>query len=112
MCHFNEFSKIKGSICNFPIAAENVYNILLRRAVSIEFTVVEFKWDLICRGQVYFKPTRPRIIYQALAYLKSHNKFCEDISIAKNLSSEEMTLLKFREKMRVLTKKLFPSGKK
>ena len=30
------------------------------------------------------------IIYQALAYLNSHNKFYEDISIAKGLSSEDM----------------------
>ena len=39
-------------------------------------------------GNVYFKPGRSQIIYQALAYLKSHKKLYEDI--AKGLSGEEM----------------------
>ena len=41
-------------------------------------------------GHVYFEVVRPHIIYQALAYLKSHNKFYRDISIVKGLSSEDM----------------------
>ena len=30
------------------------------------------------------------LIYQALAYLKSHNKFYENICIAKNLSNKDI----------------------
>ena len=37
-----------------------------------------------------FEPVRPHIIYQVLSYLKSDNKFYEDISIAKGLSSEDI----------------------
>ena len=42
------------------------------------------------KDNVYFRPVRPHIIYQVLTYLKSHNKFYEDISIPKGLSSEDM----------------------
>lgn len=83
------------------------------RAVSNEFIVLKLKPDLIFRVKYisnHFKPpthyipsthlfqtahtlytkhslisNRPHIIYQALAYLQSCNKFCEDISIAKGL---------------------------
>ena len=36
----NEFSKIKGSICNIPIVAANICNILPRPAVSKGLLVV------------------------------------------------------------------------
>ena len=59
-----ELSKIQQCICNIPIEAINICNILPRPAVYIQ------------------------VIYQALAYLKSHNKFYKDISVTKGLSSE------------------------
>ena len=59
-----ELSKIEESICNIPIEAVNICNILPRLAVYIQ------------------------VINQALAYLKSQNKFYKDISITKGLSSE------------------------
>ena len=88
-----EFPKIKGIICNIPIEVENVYNILPRSSVSNGLIAVKLKRDFKYRDHVYFEPVRPHVIYQALIYLKSHNKFYEDISIAKGLSSEDM--LKF-----------------
>ena len=67
------------------------------------------------RANVYFEPVLPHITYQALTYLKTHNKFYENISIAKGLSSEKMlsflTFLKFKEKMRMLLKKIFQMGR-
>ena len=42
------------------------------------------------RGYVYFEPIRPNVIYQALNYLKTNNKFYEDISISEGVSSKEM----------------------
>ena len=51
---------------------------------------MKLKRDLKYRGYVYFEPVRPHIVYQVLTYLKSYNKFYEDISIAKGLSSEDM----------------------
>ena len=85
-----EFSKIKGSICNASIETANVCNILPRPAVSNGLILVKLKRDLKYRGHVFFKPVRPHIIYQALSYLKSHNKFYEDISVTKGLSHEDM----------------------
>ena len=37
-----------------------------------------------------FEPVSPQIVYQALTCLKSYNKFYNNISIAKGLSSEQM----------------------
>ena len=37
-----------------------------------------------------FRPVCPNVIYQALNYLKTRNKFYEDISISEGLSSQEM----------------------
>ena len=49
-----EFSKIKGSICNIPVEAANICNILPRPAVSNGLIVVKLKRDLKYRGHVYF----------------------------------------------------------
>ena len=73
-----EFCKIKG-----------------RPAVSNGLIVLKMKRDLKYKGHAYFEPVRPYIVYQALTYLKSYNKFYDDISIAKILLSEEM--LKFSD---------------
>ena len=86
----DEFSKIKGSIWNIPIEVANVCNTLPRPSVSNGSIVVKLKRDLKYRGNVYFEPVRSHVIYQALIYLKPHNKFYEDISIAKGFSSEDM----------------------
>ena len=40
-----KFFKIKGNICNFPIEAENICNILLRPAVSNGLIVIKLKRD-------------------------------------------------------------------
>ena len=76
-----EFAKIKGNICNIPNEAANICNILPRPADSNGLIVVKLKRDLKYRGYVYFEPVRPNVICQALNYLKTHNKFYEDISI-------------------------------
>ena len=49
--------------------------------------MVKLKRDFKCKGHTYFDPD---IVYQTLTYLKSCNKFYDDISTAKGLSSEEM----------------------
>ena len=85
-----EFCKIKESICNSPIEVANICNILLRPRVSNGLIVVKLKRDLKYRGHIYFEAVLQHIVCQALTYLKSYNKFHEDISIAKGLSSEEM----------------------
>ena len=88
-----EFSKFKGNIWNIRVEVANVCNILPRSSVSNGLLMVKLNRDLKYRVNVYFEPVSPHVIYQALIYLKSHNKFYEDISIAEGLSSEGM--LKF-----------------
>ena len=85
-----EFAKIKGSICNVPTETSNICNILPRPADANGLIVVKSKRDLKYRGYVYFEPICPNVICQALNYLKTHNKFYEDISISEGLSSKEM----------------------
>ena len=58
-----EFSRIKGSICNVPIEATNVCNILPRSAVSNGLIVVKLKRVLKYRGHAYLEPICPHIIY-------------------------------------------------
>ena len=85
-----EFTKIKGSIRNIPNEAAIICNILPRPADLNELIVVKLKRDLKLRGYVYFEPVRPNVIYHALNYLKTRNKFYGDISISKGLSSRKM----------------------
>ena len=52
-----EFSKVKGSICNVPIEAANICNILPRPSVSNGLIFFNLKWKLKYRGHLYFKPS-------------------------------------------------------
>ena len=74
-----KLSKIKGSICNIPIKAANICSILPRPTFSNGLIVVTLKRDLKYKRHVYFEPATPHTVYQALTYLKSYNKFYEDI---------------------------------
>ena len=86
----SELFKINGSICKIPVQAANICNILPRQATSNVLLFGKLKRDLKYSGHVFFEPVRVHIIYQVLASLKSHNKFHEDISITKGLSSGHM----------------------
>ena len=85
-----EICKITESICNIPIEAANICNILPRSAVSNGLIVVKLKRDQKYRCHVYFQPVRPHIVHHALSYLKSYNTFYDNIFIAKGLTGEEM----------------------
>lgn len=66
-------------------------NLLQIREVFPMFPLkLQLKWDLKYKVHVYFETVPPYIIYGAFNCQKSHNKFYEDVSIAKCLSSEEM----------------------
>ena len=77
-----EFAKLKGSICNIFTEAANID--------SDGLIAVKLKRDLKYRGYVYFEPVCANVIYQVLNYLKTRNKFYEDIPILEGLSSKEM----------------------
>ena len=101
-----EFTKIKGSIFNIPTEAANICNILSRPADSNELIVVKWKRDIHCGGYVYFEPVCPNAMYQALNYLKTHSKFCEDISFSECFSSEEMTNFSGADKLQNLAESI------
>ena len=58
---------------------------------SSRFIVVRLKRDHKYKSYLYFEPVHQNVIYQAPNYLKTNNKFYEDLSISKGLSSKEMT---------------------
>ena len=89
----SEFSKIKGGVCNILIDATNTCNILPKLTVSSELIVVKLKLDLKYRVHVYSERILPHIVHQKLTYLKSYNKFYENVSITKCLSS--VVIIKF-----------------
>ena len=81
--------KLRVAFVISPIVATNICNILSRPAASNKLITVKLKQDLKYKGYVYFESVHPNVIYQALNYLKLHNKFYEDISIL-GLSSKDM----------------------
>ena len=92
MYGISEFCKVKESICNIPIEAANICNILPRPAVSIGLIFVKLKRCHNTRVMYIsnqFVHTYTKLFFRSNS-LKSHNKFYEDISIAKGLSSEDM----------------------
>ena len=85
-----EFSKIKGNILNVPIETESICNVLPRPVNNNGFIIVKLKRHLRYCGHVYSEPVQPESIYAALNFLKSNNKFYEDISVSYGLSSSEV----------------------
>ena len=85
-----EFAKLKGSLFNISTETSNTCNFFPRPADSNGLIVVKLKRDLKYKGYDFFEAVCPNAIYQALNYLKTHNKLYEDISISEGLSSKEM----------------------
>ena len=78
--------------------------------------LVKLKRDLTYKGHAYFEPVLPYIIHQVLAYLKWHNKFFRDISVAKYLSSQDTSRFsdigESQEEKESVTEKSFQMKKK
>ena len=59
---------------------QQIYAIFCRDLqIQMDWIVVKLKRELKYRGYVYFKPVRPNVIYQTLNYLKTQNRFYEEI---------------------------------
>ena len=82
--------KMKGAICNVPVDAEDVCNILPRPACSNGLLVLKLKRKLMYRGHVYFEPVRPHILFQLLNFLKENNPLYNNVLIDLNLVSREL----------------------
>ena len=86
---------------------QQIYAIFCQRpADSNELIVVKWKRDIHCRGYVYFEPVCPNVMYQALNYLKTHNKFYEDIYFSECFSSKEMTNFSGADKLQNLAESI------
>ena len=92
-----EFAKIKGSICNVPIETSNICKMLPRPADSNKLILVKLKRDLKYRSHAIFEPVRPTVVYEAIRFLKDHNKFSSDVLVNEDLSSDEMIKLLDKE---------------
>ena len=77
-----EFAKLKGSLFNISTETSNTCNFFPRPADSNGLIVVKLKRDLKYKGYDFFEAACPNAIYQALNYLKTHNKLYDDISIS------------------------------
>ena len=77
-----EFAKLKGSLFNISTETSNTCNFFPRPADSNGLIVVKLKRDLKYKGYDFFEAVCPNAIYQALNYLKTHNKLYDDISIS------------------------------
>ena len=73
--------KIRGAICNVPIEADDVCNILPRGMDNNGVVQVALKRKLSFKSNVYFEPVRPQIIHITLSYLKENNPLYSDINI-------------------------------
>ena len=98
-----QFRKIKGAICNVPIKADTICNILPRGIDSNGLILLKLKRKLCYRGHVLFESVRPDIVQTALNYLKQNNPLYNNVEININnipidlLSLEEIPILREEE---------------
>ena len=98
-----QFRKIKGAICNVPIEADTICNILPRGIDSNGLILLKLKRKLCYRGHVLFESVRPDIVQTALNYLKQNNPLYNNVEININnipidlLSLEEIPILREEE---------------
>ena len=73
--------KIKGTICNVPIEADQICNILPRGMDNNGIITVSLKKRMKFKSNVYLEPVRPDLINEILQYLKQVNPLYENIEI-------------------------------
>lgn len=73
--------KMKGTICNVPLEADDVCNNLPRGADSNGVIMLKLKRKHVFRGHVLFEPVRPHVVKAALLYLKLNNPLYAEITI-------------------------------
>ena len=56
-----QYPKVKGAICNVPVEAEDVCNVLPRPPENNGLLFLKLKKKLQYRGHVYFEAVRPDI---------------------------------------------------
>ena len=77
------FAKVQENICNILVDAQNVSNILPRPIGSNVLIVAKLKCDLKYCGHVYIDPVRMASVYITVKFMKTKNKFHEEITMSK-----------------------------
>ena len=67
------FSQIKVAVCNVPVEADSMSNILQYFTDSNGLILTKLKRKLSYRGHVLFVPVRPDVVQLILDYLKQNN---------------------------------------
>ena len=75
MCHWCLYER------SFRLFEHEKYIFTAELYCPVLNVLIVVKLDLKYSGYVYFEPVRPNVIFQALNYLRTYNKFYEDISI-------------------------------
>ena len=76
-----QFPKITGAICNVPIEAEDICNVLPRGMDNNGVVQVALKKRLRFKSNIYLEPVRPDKVKEVLTYLKSSNFLYSNIEI-------------------------------
>ena len=75
-----QFAKLKGAICNVPIEADTLCNILPRGIDSNGLILLTLKRKCY-RGHVLFEAVRPDDVQVSLNYLKQTNPLYNNVEI-------------------------------
>ena len=85
--------KIKGAICNVPVACDETCKILPRPPERSGIIMLKLKRKLEFRGHVYFQAVRPQVVLNALNWLKVNNPLYNNISVdIENIDRKLSTL--------------------
>ena len=85
--------KIKGAICNVPVACDETCKILPRPPERSGIIMLKLKRKLEFRGHVYFQAVRPQVVLNALNWLKVNNPLYDNISVdIENIDRKLSTL--------------------
>ena len=88
-----QFPKMKGAVCNVPIDADEICNVLPRGMDNNGIVQVALKKKLNFRSNVFLEPVRPNLIRAVLQYLKIVNPLYKDIEInIQNIPEEWLNL--------------------
>ena len=83
--------KIKGAICNVPVECDQTCKILPRPPERSGIIMLKLKRKLEFRDHVYFQAVRPKVVLNALNWLKVNNPFYPNISVDIGNTGRDLT---------------------
>lgn len=86
--------KIKGAICDVPVACDNTCKLLPTPAENSGIIMLKLKRKLDFRSHVYFQAVRPDIVLNALNWLLVNNPLYRDVTV--NMENIDSNLIELR----------------